>query len=89
VRVDCGYDGEADSDPQSDLVPRQPAEAAGLIVSEHMQSGRRRWKELGGHVGAGRIRYRESVAQGLQSAPEAFIRPAQGRNFGKQLVKLD
>ncbi len=29
-----------------------------------------------------------SVAQGLASAPDAFIGLLQGRNFGKQLVKL-
>jgi NADPH-dependent curcumin reductase CurA len=28
------------------------------------------------------------VAQGLQSAPDAFIGLLKGRNFGKQLVKL-
>jgi NADPH-dependent curcumin reductase CurA len=31
---------------------------------------------------------RESVAQGVAAAPEAFIGLLQGRNFGKQLVKL-
>jgi NADPH-dependent curcumin reductase CurA len=34
------------------------------------------------------INYRESVADGLAAAPEAFMGLLQGRNFGKQLVKL-
>jgi hypothetical protein len=46
-------------------------------------------KELGGHVAADRIRYRESIAHGLENAPAAFIGLLEGRNFGKQLVKLD
>ena len=29
-----------------------------------------------------------SLAQGIESAPEAFIGLLKGRNFGKQLVKL-
>ena len=33
-------------------------------------------------------RPRETVAQGIESAPEAFMGLLRGRNFGKQLVKL-
>ncbi|XHO04686.1 hypothetical protein ACEQUB_01576 [Ralstonia syzygii] len=36
----------------------------------------------------GKLKFRESVAQGLVSAPEAFIGLLKGKNFGKQLVKL-
>jgi hypothetical protein len=45
-------------------------------------------QELGTLVGSGKLRPRESVAQGLASAPEAFLGMLKGRNFGKQLVKL-
>jgi len=34
------------------------------------------------------VRPRETVAQGLASAPETFMGLLKGRNFGKQLVKL-
>jgi NADPH-dependent curcumin reductase CurA len=44
--------------------------------------------ELSQHVAAKRIRYRETVAQGLSSAPRAFIGLLKGENVGKQLVKL-
>jgi hypothetical protein len=85
----AGYDGQPIPirNPTWFLVSRLKLQ--GFIVSEHMQVWPQALKELGGHVGAGRIRYRESVAQGLQSAPEAFIGLLKGRNFGKQLVKLD
>jgi NADPH-dependent curcumin reductase CurA len=36
----------------------------------------------------GKIKYRESIAQGIESAPAAFIGLLKGQNFGKQLVKL-
>jgi NADPH-dependent curcumin reductase CurA len=45
-------------------------------------------KELGMLVGSGKLRPRETVAQGLEAAPEAFLGLLKGRNFGKQLVKL-
>jgi len=60
----------------------------GFIVSEHMEVWPQALKELGLGVATGRIRYRETVAQGLESAPEAFIGLLKGHNFGKQLVKL-
>jgi NADPH-dependent curcumin reductase CurA len=44
--------------------------------------------ELGQLVGSGTLRPRESVAQGLASAPAAFLGLLKGKNFGKQLVKL-
>jgi NADPH-dependent curcumin reductase CurA len=37
---------------------------------------------------AGKLHYRETVAEGLASAPEAFIGLLQGKNLGKQLVKM-
>lgn len=60
----------------------------GFIVSEHMGDWPAALAELGQGVATGVIKYRESIAQGLPSAPEAFIGLLQGRNFGKQLVKL-
>jgi NADPH-dependent curcumin reductase len=45
-------------------------------------------KELADLVAAGKLRPRESIAQGIESAPEAFLGLLKGKNFGKQLVKL-
>lgn len=60
----------------------------GFIVSEHPEFWPQGLQELGELVGAGKIKFRESVADGLAAAPEAFIGLLKGRNFGKQLVKL-
>jgi NADPH-dependent curcumin reductase CurA len=60
----------------------------GFIVSEHMEFWPEALKELGEGVASGQIKYRETVAQGLDAAPEAFLGLLKGKNFGKQLVKL-
>ena len=83
-----GYNGAPIpmSAPQLILVNRMKVQ--GFIVSEHMECWPEALKELGAGVGSGKLKYRESVAQGLSAAPEAFIGLLKGRNFGKQLVKL-
>jgi NADPH-dependent curcumin reductase CurA len=43
---------------------------------------------LAAHLAAGRLKYRESVAEGLENAPAAFMGLLKGENFGKQLVRL-
>jgi NADPH-dependent curcumin reductase CurA len=60
----------------------------GFIVSEHMDVWPDALKELGTLVATGKLKYRESIAEGIASAPEAFMGLLKGKNFGKQLVKL-
>jgi NADPH-dependent curcumin reductase len=83
-----GYNGEPIpmSHPQLILVSRLKLQ--GFIVSEHMNLWPEALKELGTMVATGKLKYRESIAEGLAAAPEAFIGLLKGRNFGKQLVKL-
>jgi NADPH-dependent curcumin reductase CurA len=84
----AGYDGQPIpmQHPQLILVNRLRVE--GFIVSEHMEVWPEALQELGALVGSGKLRPRETVAQGLAAAPEAFLGLLKGRNFGKQLVKL-
>lgn len=84
----AGYDGAPMplANPALILINRLKVE--GFIVSEHMDVWPEALKELGGLVASGKLRPRESVAQGIESAPEAFLGLLKGRNFGKQLVKL-
>jgi NADPH-dependent curcumin reductase CurA len=60
----------------------------GFIVSEHLDVWPDALKELGTLVAQKKLQYRETVAQGLENAPEAFLGMLKGHNFGKQLVKL-
>jgi hypothetical protein len=84
----AGYNGAPlpMANPALILVNRMKIE--GFIVSEHMEVWPEALTELGTLVGTGQLRPRESVAQGLAAAPEAFIGLLKGKNFGKQLVKL-
>ena len=84
----AGYDGQAIPLAAPRLLLTQRLRLQGFIVSEHMALWPAALKELGGLVADGKLKYRETVAQGLASAPEAFLGLLQGRNFGKQLVKL-
>jgi NADPH-dependent curcumin reductase len=43
---------------------------------------------LAGYYGEGKLKYRESVLEGLDNAPRGLVALLKGHNFGKQLVKL-
>jgi len=60
----------------------------GFIVSDHLPLWPQGLKELGTLVATGRLKYRETIAEGIAAAPDAFIGLLAGKNFGKQLVKL-
>ena len=83
-----GYDGEPIPLKQPQLLLTNRLTLEGFIVSEHMEVWPEALKELGTMVATAKLKYRESVAQGLAAAPEAFLGLLKGRNFGKQLVKL-
>ena len=84
----AGYDGQPLplQTPALILVNRLTIE--GFIVSEHMEVWPEALKELGTLVATGQLKPRETIAEGIESAPEAFLGLLKGKNFGKQLVKL-
>lgn len=84
----AGYDGPplTMAAPQLILVSRLKLQ--GFIVSEHMELWPQALTELGGLVAGGQLKFRESVALGLENAVEAFLGLLKGRNFGKQVVQL-
>jgi NADPH-dependent curcumin reductase CurA len=84
----AGYDGQPVPMTYPQLLLTNRVRLEGFIVSEHMEVWPQALTELGQLVGSGKFRPRESVAQGIESAPEAFLGLLKGRNFGKQLVKL-
>jgi NADPH-dependent curcumin reductase CurA len=83
-----GYNGEPIPLDDPRLILTSRLKLQGFIVSEHMQHWPAALRELGEGVASGRLKYRETVADGLASAPEAFLGLLKGRNFGKQIVKL-
>ena len=84
----AGYDGAPLPLANPALILVSRLKVQGFIVSEHMEFWPEALAELGSLVASGKLKYRESIAQGIAAAPEAFIGLLKGRNFGKQLVRL-
>jgi NADPH-dependent curcumin reductase CurA len=60
----------------------------GFLVSSYADRFSEGLAQLTTWLGTGLLKYREHVAQGIESAPQAFIGMLQGKNEGKQLVQL-
>ncbi|MBC3878952.1 NADP-dependent oxidoreductase [Undibacterium sp. FT79W] len=83
-----GYNGEPIAIKNARAFLTMRLTMRGFIVSEHMDLWPQGLKELGTLVATGKLKFRESIAEGIAQAPEAFIGLLKGQNFGKQLVKL-
>lgn len=84
----AGYNGEPLPMQNPSLILVNRIKIQGFIVSEHMALWPQALQELGTMVATGKLKYRETVAEGLGAAPEAFLGLLKGKNFGKQLVKI-
>ena len=60
----------------------------GFIVSDHAALMGDFVSEVGGLVKAGRLKSRETIIDGLDRAPQAFMGLLKGENFGKLVVKI-
>jgi hypothetical protein len=60
----------------------------GMIVFDWKDRYGEALKALAGHLAQGKLKYRESVVQGIENAPKGLVGLLKGENFGKQLVKL-
>jgi NADPH-dependent curcumin reductase CurA len=60
----------------------------GFIISDHFDRFREFHEQAGGWVRDGRVRYRETIVEGIENAPAAFLGLLRGENTGKMLVKV-
>ena len=60
----------------------------GFIVSDEPEAGREYVAKANGWIAEGKLKYRETVAEGIENAPAAFISMLHGKNIGKQIVRL-
>jgi NADPH-dependent curcumin reductase CurA len=60
----------------------------GFIVSDFAARHADFLRDMSAWVRDGKIRYKECVTEGLESAPAAFMGLLKGANFGKQLVRV-
>ncbi|MEZ5924495.1 MAG: NADP-dependent oxidoreductase [Hyphomicrobiaceae bacterium] len=88
----CGliasYNGAPTQLPDMRVVLIRRATIQGFIVSDDLTYWPQALGELATLADSGGLKYRETVSDGLDSAPQAFIGLLTGRNFGKQIVKL-
>jgi len=91
----CGaiawYNDFASAPPASQIwvmIIQKRLRVEGFIVSDHAAHRPTFLEEVMPLVESGRILWHETVAEGLEAAPEAFNGLLQGRNIGKQLVRI-
>jgi NADPH-dependent curcumin reductase CurA len=60
----------------------------GFFVTDHMDLWGEAVRDLGVLFEAGQLRYLETISEGIESAPQAFLGLLKGHNLGKQLVRL-
>jgi NADPH-dependent curcumin reductase CurA len=60
----------------------------GFIISNHWDQFPGFLQEVAPKVISGEIKVVEDIAEGLENAPEAFMGLLQGKNVGKQIVKV-
>ena len=69
------------------LVAKQ-AKVEGFQVSQFAERFDEGLKQLSTWLREGRLQYHEDIAEGLENAPRAFTGMFEGKNLGKQLVKI-
>ncbi|KVC43857.1 NADP-dependent oxidoreductase [Burkholderia diffusa] len=84
----AGYDGVPVPLANPGLILRARLTVQGFIVFEYPDAWPPALAELGELVATKQLHYRETIAYGLERAPDAFLGLLKGRNFGKQLVQL-
>ena len=60
----------------------------GFIISEHFDKLPQFYADMGKWIADGHIKWKETIVEGLENAPAAFIGLFNGDNFGKMVVKV-
>lgn len=73
--------------PEGILI-KKSAVMQGFLVRDHIQDFQRAIEGLAGWLKSGKISYDETIIEGFENTPKAFIQLFEGRNTGKMLVKI-
>jgi NADPH-dependent curcumin reductase CurA len=60
----------------------------GFIISDHLDRLPQFYADMGKWIAEGRIKWKETIIDGIENAPKAFIGLFKGENFGKMLVRI-
>lgn len=64
------------------------ARVEGFLIFDYAARYAEGLERLSKWLREGKLKYRETVAEGIENAPKAFIGMLRGENIGKQLVKI-
>jgi hypothetical protein len=60
----------------------------GFIVTDHFDKMQEFYSDMGKWIAEGNIKWKETIVDGIENAPKAFIGLFKGENFGKMIVKI-
>jgi len=60
----------------------------GFIYTDYLAQLGDFYRDMGGLIASGQLKSRDTVVEGLEKTPEAFLGLFTGANTGKMLVKL-
>jgi NADPH-dependent curcumin reductase CurA len=60
----------------------------GFIYTDYLPRLGEFYRDMGGWIAGGQVKSRDTVVEGLERMPEAFLGLFEGTNTGKMLVRL-
>jgi NADPH-dependent curcumin reductase CurA len=60
----------------------------GFIYTDYMAEMPDFYRDMAGWIASGQVKSHETVREGIESVPEAFLGLFEGKNIGKMLVRL-
>lgn len=73
--------------PEGILI-KKTALMQGFLVRDHVKDFGQALRQLGGWLKEGKLKYDETIIEGFENLPEAFIGLFEGKNTGKMVVKV-
>jgi NADPH-dependent curcumin reductase CurA len=70
------------------LAGRKRLAFKGFIVSDHSDRLPQFYADMGAWIAAGKIKWQETIIDGIENAPKAFLGLFKGEDMGKMLVRL-
>ncbi|XP_049764673.1 prostaglandin reductase 1-like [Schistocerca cancellata] len=67
---------------------RSELKMEGFIVARWLDQWDKAFKEMAPWIKEGKLKYRETVTEGFEKTPQAFINMLRGENLGKAVVKV-
>ena len=70
------------------LAVRKRLTLTGFIVSDHVDRQPQFYADMGAWIADGKIKWEETIVDGIENAPKAFFGLFAGENMGKMLVRI-